>query len=151
MDKARGRLGMTREDPYKWFAATVADMRSRLERIDDLKDALIDVRGEAESPDGTIAVTVGPRGSIKSLDIRRSAYRLPPTELADTIVETIRVASLRAADNLADLLAPVMGDGDTLRSRITGERDLDAGQIRQSRDTLRETARSLSSREGSGR
>jgi hypothetical protein len=139
---------MTREDPYKWFAKTVTDMQSRLGKIDELKDALTDVRGEAESPDGTIKAVVGPRGAITSLDIRRSAYRLSPAELSDTIIETIRVASVRAADNLADLLAPVMGNGETLRSRVAGQVDLHGSEIRQSLDTLRDTSRSLSVGEG---
>jgi DNA-binding protein YbaB len=132
---------MTREDPYKWFAKTVGEMQERLGKIDELKTALTDIQGESESPDGSVKVTVGPRGAISSLEIRRSAYRLGPQELSDTIVTAIRTASAQAAENLAELLAPVMGNGEQLRSRITGNVAIDDKEIKQSRETLRDLSR----------
>ncbi|MCA1226956.1 YbaB/EbfC family nucleoid-associated protein [Saccharopolyspora sp. 6M] len=92
----------------------VREMLSRFEEqaaaAAQLKDKMSEIRGEARSQDGAVTVTVAPSGAVLDLRLSPEAMRRSHTELQQTIVQTIRQATQRAAETMNATVEPVLGD-----------------------------------------
>jgi DNA-binding protein YbaB len=74
--------------------------------MDDLQERLAAMQVTAESPDGLVRVTVGPRGQLIDLHIDRRAYRdLDPDRLARTILTTTQDAVAKTTTQVQELMA----------------------------------------------
>lgn len=81
------------------------------ERIRRAYRQVADVEGSAESDDGLVWATTGPRGELRSLWLDPRIYRTPDADaLAAKILDTVRAAvgsgERRAFDALVGLLPP---------------------------------------------
>ncbi|MEV6598978.1 YbaB/EbfC family nucleoid-associated protein [Actinoplanes sp. NPDC051346] len=93
------------------------DLRARLDDVygqyqrlrsdlDSIQRRLTDLRATAESPDGLIRATVGPRGQLVDLRLDRHIYRdLDVTDLSRAIVATTTAAAAEAAAQVERLMA----------------------------------------------
>ncbi|KUL28849.1 YbaB/EbfC family nucleoid-associated protein [Actinoplanes awajinensis] len=137
---------MEREVPSDWLARTVRDTMSRLEKVNDMRDELSAISGEAESPGGEVRAVVAPSGMIRSLQLSRTAYRMPPEDLAETIVATIRRAAGDGAAALSAALQPIVGDRVNLAARLSDYDTPDEQVLDGARATLQEFTRETGGR-----
>jgi DNA-binding protein YbaB len=81
--------------------ARTEELMAQFERMragaGDLRRRILDVRGEAKSPDGLVKAVVGHQGHLVRLDIDPRVYRRPDSrQLAETITDTIHRAATEA-------------------------------------------------------
>ncbi len=102
--------------------ATAYDwMRRQTRRI---HEEAAKVTGRAESPDGTVRATVGPRGKLESLTLDpRATRRLSSVELAESIVDTVNRAAKDANTRTAELVAPILPAGVSVAELVDGTAD----------------------------
>jgi len=97
-------------DANRVLRERLADVHGRYTRLrsdlDDLQRRLATLRVSAESEDGLVRATVGPRGELAGLVLDRRVHRhLDAEQLAHTILATARRAAERSADEVQALLA----------------------------------------------
>lgn len=81
------------------IARRAAEAKARLERI----------AATATSPDGAVTVTVNTSGALQELTFGPRADELPRARLAASVVATAKRAQVQAAQQLASVMAPVIG------------------------------------------
>jgi hypothetical protein len=73
------------------------------------------------------SVTVGAQGQITELSFPTEAYRkMAPAELASVIKLTVEKARLQAAEELGELMAPVLPEGFSMTDMVQGKADISA-------------------------
>lgn len=115
-----------------------AALRARLEQLlgeydrmrgnlAGLQQRLASAHGEASSQDGSVRVTVGPRGELRALEIGPRAYRhLSPSELAAEIVRLSGEATASVTGQLQEVMAPFLPAGVSYADAAAGNADLSA-------------------------
>ncbi len=74
--------------------------------MDDIQQRLAELRVSAESDDGLIRATVGPRGQLIDLHLDRRIYRdMDAGALARTIVATTEKAAAQVAEQVQQMMA----------------------------------------------
>ena len=74
--------------------------------MDDIQQRLAELRVSAESEDGLIRATVGPRGQLIDLRLDRRIYRdMDAAELGRKIVATTEQAAAQVAEQVQQLMA----------------------------------------------
>jgi len=74
--------------------------------LDDVQRRLTELQVSADSEDGLIRATVGPRGQLLDLRLDRRIYRdMDAAELGRRIVATVEQAAARAATEVEELVA----------------------------------------------
>ncbi|MEU4252323.1 YbaB/EbfC family nucleoid-associated protein [Amycolatopsis sp. NPDC026612] len=82
------------------IARRAAEAKARLERVS----------ATATSADGAVTVTVNTAGALQELTFGPRADELPRTRLAQVVLATARRAQVDAAQQLAGIMAPVIGE-----------------------------------------
>lgn len=73
--------------------------------LDDIQERLSTMAVTAESPDGLVKATVGPRGQLVDLKLHRDVYRTgDPDQLARTILRTVEQAVARTTDQVQEIV-----------------------------------------------
>jgi DNA-binding protein YbaB len=103
-------------DANSALKARFAEVYGQYERLragmDELQTRLAALRVTAESDDGCISATVGPRGQLVDLDLDPDIYLRPDAErLAREITRTVQEATSRAVDQVQRLVADYLPDG----------------------------------------
>ena len=85
------------------------DVVSQYQRLrlgmDDIQERLAAMAVTAESPDGLVRATVGPRGQLIDLKLDRGIYRRDdPDQLARTILRTVEQAVAKTTDQVQEIL-----------------------------------------------
>jgi DNA-binding protein YbaB len=88
-------------------AKTLAERQSQL---GDVQERIRMVRGRAESDDGRIAVEVAPMGMLESLQLDPRAMRMASEDLAEKIVELVKLATDDANAQTQEAMKPLLGD-----------------------------------------
>jgi DNA-binding protein YbaB len=93
--------------PLRDRLAEVSGQYARLRSdLDDLQRHIAAVRVSASSADGSVRVTVGPRGQLVDLVLDRGRSReLDDERLARTIVATVQEAAAQTAGRVEELVA----------------------------------------------
>ncbi|ANZ35664.1 hypothetical protein BBK82_05795 [Lentzea guizhouensis] len=99
-------------DPYEYLATFEQRLTQAQDQANAIQTAFRDSRTEAQSPDGSVIITVGSGGRIESLQLTPRADDLGHTTLARTIMDTIRRAQVEAARKIETTLQPLLGDGE---------------------------------------
>jgi DNA-binding protein YbaB len=110
-------------------AQLMADYRRGREQLASVQRALRAIAESVTSPDGLVTATVDSAGTLAALTIADDAYRLRPSELADTILRTTRSATVRAAERARQALAPILPAGTDPAALLTGRADLTEDEI----------------------
>jgi len=106
--------------------ARMEQLLGEYERVRDnasaVQEKLRSARGEAQSKDGTVKVTVGPRGDLLDLRIEPRAYRrLSPSELAAEILDLAGRATRDAQGQVEEVMAPFLPEGVTYADAVSGQ------------------------------
>ncbi|WP_327092033.1 YbaB/EbfC family nucleoid-associated protein [Nonomuraea sp. NBC_01738] len=81
------------------------------------------------SPDGMISATVGARGELVRLDLDPRLYRRPDArQLADSIVETVQRAAVKAQERVIEIFEPII-PGDQLKAHLDGDLETALDQL----------------------
>ncbi|MFJ5990633.1 YbaB/EbfC family nucleoid-associated protein [Lentzea sp. NPDC092896] len=99
-------------DPHAFLANFEQRLQQAQEQANAIQTAFRESRTEAQSPDGSVIVTVGSGGRIESLQLTPRADDLGHTTLGRTIMDTIRYAQVEAARKIEDTMRPILGDGE---------------------------------------
>jgi DNA-binding protein YbaB len=96
--------------------ATYEQLLGELDRVKrqagQARTELRNVSGRAESRNGLVKVTVGPRGNVTGLEISPRAYqKLSPSLLAEEILRLIGEASAQASERAGAVMAPLLPPG----------------------------------------
>lgn len=117
-----------------WLDSWTAGVSAQAERAAVLSRRVSVLTGSAESPDGSIRVTVGSSGQVASLDLDDRVQQLRGAELARRILSVMRTAQTDLAGRVADEVQETVGaDTETGRAVIHSfasrfpERDTDDG------------------------
>ncbi len=99
----------------------LSQYRTMRDRLGETQQRIAQVQATAESPDGLVTVTVGPRGELIDLKLHPGIYRRPDSDgLAETILATTREAMRRAHERLREIIEPIvppeLGDLGGMRS-----------------------------------
>lgn len=99
-------------DQYRKKRAEVADMRRRLD----------ETTATATAPKQVVKVTVGAQGEVTAIEFPTAAFRrLPPKELADTLLNTIQQARAKALEKTNELVSAHLPAGVSLADLIQGK------------------------------
>ncbi|RJQ92036.1 YbaB/EbfC family DNA-binding protein [Amycolatopsis panacis] len=79
-------------------------------RAAEAQERLKHVAATASSTDGAVTLTVNTAGALQKLDFGASADEMPRAALAAAVLATARRAQVRAAEQLSDIMAPVIGE-----------------------------------------
>lgn len=125
-------------DANRALRARFDDVRSQYDRLragmDDLQQRLATMNVTAESRDGLVRATVGPRGQLVDLKLDRAIYRIGDAdELARTIVATVEKAVAQTTEQVQELVATYLpADSGALGFM----RDGDFGHLLQRQDRI---------------
>lgn len=102
--------------------------------MDDMQQRLAELQVSAESDDGLIRATVGPRGQLIDLRLDRRIYRdMDAAELGRKIVTTTEQAAARMAEQVQQLMAGYL-PADSGPMRFI--RDNDFGSLLRRQDAI---------------
>jgi DNA-binding protein YbaB len=101
---------MANRDANHALRARFDDVFGQYQRLrsgmDDLQQRLAELRVSAESEDGLIRATVGPRGQLIDLRLDRRIYRdMDAAELSRKIVTTTEQAATQMAEQVQQMMA----------------------------------------------
>lgn len=99
-------------DPHQYLANFELRLQQAQEQANAIQTAFRESRTKAQSPDGSVIITVGSGGRIESLQLTPRADDLGHNALARTIMDTIRRAQVEAARKIEDTMRPLLGDGE---------------------------------------
>ncbi|HXS65086.1 MAG TPA: YbaB/EbfC family nucleoid-associated protein [Streptosporangiaceae bacterium] len=109
----RGRIEQLLGD-YDRVKANVGQMQRRL----------AEAEGHAETGDGSVKVTVGPRGELRELRLDPRAYRrFSPSELATEIIELTGQAAREVQKQVGEAMSPFLPEGVSVEQLTSGEVD----------------------------
>lgn len=112
----------------------LAGYRRSRDHLARVHRSLAEVTATAVSADGSVTVTVGPRGTLTGLTLADDAYRRrQPDELAREVVRLTADATVRALSAAAEILAPALPRGTDPQALLLGTADLDAAEIAPAR------------------
>lgn len=114
------------EDPELASRRVIRELQDKLGRLEDVRNALREVRGEGEAADGLVRVVVGPSGTLEDLELDPRAMRLASEELRDAIVEAAQAATADAQAKVTELMSDFAGaSGESLAAGLrTGDIDI---------------------------
>jgi DNA-binding protein YbaB len=98
------------------WAQGLADKARRYREAQTDTEAL---RLSATSPDGGVRVTVGADGGVTDLHLDERVRAVRASELATTILETMRRAQSGIADRVSEVMADHLGAEEDLHTRAT--------------------------------
>lgn len=108
----------------------LADYRASREQLADVHRKLAQISESAGSADGSVKVTVGPRGTLTHLALSEAVYRnYQPAELAEEIVRLTAVATVRALADAGEVLAPALPVDTDPQALLLGTADLAPEEI----------------------
>jgi len=102
----------------------MAEMDKQRNDLVRLSRGIDEFTGDARSKRRQVSATVDARGEIVELKFHGTSYRsLPPTELANVIVDTIREAKAAAQAHMWDELGDVLPHGADMADVVSGKHD----------------------------
>lgn len=97
-----------------------------------MQQRLATALGEAKSHDGSVRLTVGPRGDLRTLEIEPRAYRQhSPSELAEEILALTKQATNDVQRQLEEVMAPFLPTGISYADVAAGKADPAAWALRR--------------------
>ncbi|MBA8825124.1 DNA-binding protein YbaB [Saccharopolyspora lacisalsi] len=97
-------------DPNERIQQMMQRFEQQAAEAAQVKDKMSELRGEARSQDGAVAVTVAPSGAVLDLQLSAGAMRQSHGALQQSIIGTIREATQRAAQQMDETVQPILGD-----------------------------------------
>ncbi|WP_016697646.1 YbaB/EbfC family nucleoid-associated protein [Actinoalloteichus spitiensis] len=95
-------------------------MQAKLRQADQLQAAAREARVSERSRDGAVSVTVDSNGGMTALDLTPAAMTRRPEELSAQILDTLRRAQARIADQMREVLTPILGEDSESLNAVMG-------------------------------
>ncbi len=109
------------------FERVLADIEKKREDLERIQRSLNESTGSARSARRQVSATVDARGEITALKFHGQGYRsLPPAELADIIVSTIREARVAARTQMWESVQDLAPNGAQISELINGDHEWSA-------------------------
>ena len=103
-----------------WIDNFSASLTEQAAKAQAMSQQVADLRVSAESPDGSVVVTVAGSGVVTDLRLGETTRKRPAEETAAEILTVMRQAQARLAARLADIAAATVGaDSPAGRALIT--------------------------------
>jgi DNA-binding protein YbaB len=100
----------------------LAQYRAQRDKAVETRKQISEASGTAASPRQSVKATVNVHGELVSLEFPTGAYKqMPPTELAETILATVRDAKAKALDALRELSLPPLPGGHSIADLLEGK------------------------------
>ncbi len=125
----------TEEQARQWLASYEQHGRDLVAQAQQVGEELQNATETVTSKNGAVTVTVGASGALLDAQFTDKARNLSPSDLAATLMDTVRTAQAQVAHQVADTVAPLAGDGDTMefiRSQLPPLQEQDAESARRS-------------------
>ncbi|WP_242909082.1 YbaB/EbfC family nucleoid-associated protein [Actinomadura terrae] len=97
----------------------VERLNGRLQQALSLVSAMAELKGEAESRDGFVQVTLSSNGMLSGLTINPRAMKQGSEALAEQILETVKTAQENLSKESQELVAPLLGDMGRYREMLS--------------------------------
>lgn len=100
---------MSTPDPDELLRALdpgIAELKAKAERA---QEQLAAATATTRSPDGAVAVTVGPGGNLTGLDLTERAYQQSPSQLAAQIMRLATQAQTQVGARMMETLTGLVG------------------------------------------
>jgi DNA-binding protein YbaB len=109
--------------PYDQQVEELLDQyRKQREEMAEMQRQLDDTTATVTAPKQVVKVTVGAQGQVNAIEFPTSAYRrLPPKELADTLLNTIQQARAKALEKTNELVSARLPAGVTMTDLLQGK------------------------------
>lgn len=95
---------------FSKFQSKLREAEARFEGVGEMQQQIAEIRHAVTSPDGTVTVVAGASGSVTDLTLSPSAMRMDHTQLASTILSTLRQAVAGAVQQQAGIVDDTFGD-----------------------------------------
>lgn len=96
--------------------------RKQREEIADMQRQLAETTATVTAPKQVVKVTVGAQGEVSAIEFPTSAFRrMPPKELADTLLTTIQQARAKALEKTAELVSARLPAGVAMADLLQGK------------------------------
>lgn len=103
-------------------AELLEDLKQKQARASELRRKLDEISASATAPRNIVKVTVNAQGQLSGIEFPVAGYkRLPPVELAKTIMDTAREAADKAIDAVRELMTPEMPAGLNFIDMLQGK------------------------------
>lgn len=95
---------------FQKFQTKIKQAEQRFSGVGDMREQLSRLEAVATSPDRAVRVVAGAGGAVLDLQLTPDAMRYPSTELASTIMTTLRAAVAEAVRRQAGIVDGTVGD-----------------------------------------
>lgn len=97
--------------------------RQRAEAV-ETRRRINEVTGTAIAPRQTVKATVNAQGDVTAIEFPSGAYhRMPPKELSEVLLTTLRQARSKALEQVSELTTPALPPGVTIADLLQGRVD----------------------------
>lgn len=108
----------------------LADYRRSREQLVAMQQTLAAINETVTSPDGTVAATVGGRGTLSDLVLSDDAYlRHRPADLARLVLRTVAEAVTRASETANRTVSPLLPMQTDPGALLAGRADLTPAEL----------------------
>ncbi len=98
--------------------------RKQREEVAEMQRQLAETTATATSPKKAVKVTVGAQGEVTAIEFPTAAFRrMPPKELADTLLTTIQEARAKALEKTNEVVSARLPEGVTMPDLLQGKVD----------------------------
>jgi hypothetical protein len=103
-------------------AELLEDLKAKQARAGEVRRKLDEISASAAAPRNIVKVTVNAQGQLTGIEFPVAGYkRMPPIELAKTIMDTTCQAVDKATDAVRELLTPEMPAGLNFMDMLQGK------------------------------
>jgi DNA-binding protein YbaB len=95
---------------FERFQSRIRQAEATFAGVADMGERVAQVESVVTSPDRNVTVVAGAGGMVTDIRLDPAAMRLGPAELSSTIMNTLRQAVARAAQQQAEIVDDAFGD-----------------------------------------
>ncbi|WP_436495175.1 YbaB/EbfC family nucleoid-associated protein [Actinokineospora sp. HUAS TT18] len=97
-----------------------AEIQAKADRYNAMQQEVTAVTATQSSPDGSVTVTVDSAGAVKDLQFTEDLKRLPAARMAALVVDTMRRAQAKIADQVSEIVRERVGDDEQTTDAVVG-------------------------------
>src|SRR4051794_34491383 len=111
--------------------------REQAEKMAGAQEKILKIEGEAQSRDGYVKATYSATDGLRDLELNPRAMRMPSTDLAQTIKETVREAANNMQQKIQEAMASAFGDNNPMDMINNQEKAM--AEAKQAQELLNKT------------
>lgn len=107
-------MARTESEARQWLAQYEQHGRELVEQSERIGAELASATETVASSDGIVTVTVGASGNLQDVQFSDRVRSVSPSELRNVLMRTVQQAQTQVAHKVAETVAPLAGDGETM-------------------------------------